>query len=116
MSTTTLDTLDGYQQAARRTINSSLDDRDRLLDASAGLAEEAAEFLGLVRKRVFQQRAVDDARLAEELGDALWCLAIAADCLGLSLSHVAELNQSKLAKRHPGNVRTPESWSRSLKE
>ena len=34
-------TLDDYQRAALRTINPALDDRDRLLDASAGLAEEA---------------------------------------------------------------------------
>ena len=40
-------------------VNPSLDERDRLLDASAGLAEEAAEVLGLIRKQVFQQRDVD---------------------------------------------------------
>lgn len=98
-------TLDEYQQAALRTINPALDDRDRLLDASAGLAEESAEVLGLVRKRVFQQREVDPARLAEELGDALWCLAVTAHALGLSLSRVAEANQAKLALRHPGGYK-----------
>ena len=115
------DSLDSYQAAARRTINPALDERDRLLDASAGLAEEAAELLGLVRKRVFQKREVDASRLTEELGDVLWCLAITADCLGVSLSKVAEANQSKLARRHPDGFQTsasrgPESWSRSLKE
>jgi NTP pyrophosphatase (non-canonical NTP hydrolase) len=94
-------TFDEYQQAALRTINPALDDRDRLLDASAGLAEEAAEVLGLVRKRVFQQRDVDLAKLTEELGDVLWCLAVTASSLGLSLSAVAAANQAKLAKRHP---------------
>ena len=49
-------TLDSYQQAALRTLNPSLDERDRLLDASAGLVEEAAELLGLVSKKVFQNR------------------------------------------------------------
>jgi NTP pyrophosphatase (non-canonical NTP hydrolase) len=115
------DSLDAYQAAARRTINPALDDRDRLLDATAGLAEEAAELLGLVRKRVFQKRDVDEQRLTEELGDVLWCLAIAADCLGVPLSRVAEANQEKLARRHPEGFRSskergPESWSRSLKE
>ena len=52
-------TLDEYQQAALRTLNRALDERDRLLDASAGLAEEAGEVLGLMRKRVFQGRDVD---------------------------------------------------------
>jgi NTP pyrophosphatase (non-canonical NTP hydrolase) len=114
-------TLDDYQRAALRTINPTLDDRDRLLDASAGLAEEAAELLGLIRKRVFQGQAVDEARLTEELGDALWCLAVTASTLGIPLSRVAEANEAKLRLRHPNEFtrppsRGPENWSRSHKE
>jgi NTP pyrophosphatase (non-canonical NTP hydrolase) len=97
--------LDDYQRLALRTINPALDDRDRLLDAGAGLAEEAAEVLGLIRKRAFQGKDVDPARLTEELGDVLWCLAVTAHALGLSLSTVAEANQAKLARRHPGGFR-----------
>jgi NTP pyrophosphatase (non-canonical NTP hydrolase) len=97
--------LDDYQRAALRTINPDLSDRDRLLDAGAGLSEESAEVLGLIRKRVFQQREVDEARLIEELGDVLWCLAVASSSLGISLSNVAAANLSKLADRHPGGFR-----------
>ena len=97
--------LDDYQRSALRTVNPALDDRDRLLDASAGLAEEAAEVLGLVRKQVFQQREVESARMVEELGDVLWCLAVTADALGISLSNVAEANQEKLARRYAGGFR-----------
>jgi NTP pyrophosphatase (non-canonical NTP hydrolase) len=93
--------FDDYQQAALRTLNPSLDARDRLLDASAGLSEEAGEVLGLVRKQVFQGRQVDRDRLIEELGDVLWCLSVTAHTLGISLSEVAQQNQEKLAKRHP---------------
>jgi NTP pyrophosphatase (non-canonical NTP hydrolase) len=109
-------TLDDYQHAALRTVNPSLDPRDRLLDASMGLAEESAELLGLVRKRVFQNREAGQAKLTEELGDVLWCLAVTADALGLSLSEAAAANQAKLAKRHPDGFRSPAEWSRSLKE
>ncbi len=94
-------TFDDYQHAALRTVNPALDQRDRLLDAGAGLAEEAAEVLGLIRKRVFQNRDVSDARLTEELGDVLWCLAVTADTLGLSLLEIAEANQAKLRERYP---------------
>ena len=94
-------TLDDYQQAALRTVNPALDERDRLIDASAGLAEEAAEVLGLVRKHVFQGKAADNERMIEELGDVLWCLAVTAHALGVPLSAVAEANQAKLARRHP---------------
>jgi NTP pyrophosphatase (non-canonical NTP hydrolase) len=98
-------TLDDYQRTALRTVNSSLDERDRLLDASAGLAEEAAEVLGLIRKRAFQGKDVDQSRLTEELGDVLWCLAITAHTLGVSLSAVAATNQEKLMRRHPDGFR-----------
>lgn len=113
--------LDEYQQAALRTINPALDDRDRLVDASVGLVEEASEFLGLVRKRVFQQRDIDQARLTEELGDVLWCLAVTAHTLGIPLSHIAKANQDKLRRRHPEGfnaegTRPVERWSRAPKE
>jgi NTP pyrophosphatase (non-canonical NTP hydrolase) len=113
--------LDSYQQSALRTINPALDDRDRLLDAAAGLAEESAELLGLVRKRVFQQREVGESRLTEELGDVLWCLAVTAHALGIPLSRVAQENEAKLRRKHPNGftregAREPDSWSRSQKE
>lgn len=99
MSTT--NELDAYQDAAARTINPALDDRQRLLDAAAGLAEEAGEVLAHARKHVMQGRELDREALARELGDALWCLAIAARCIDLPLSDVAARNLDKLRKRHP---------------
>lgn len=97
-----LRTLDDYQLAASRTINPSLDETQRLLDAAAGLAEEAGEVLGHVRKHVMQGRGLDRDALAEELGDALWCLAITASSAGLTLEDVAGRNLAKLRARHPG--------------
>lgn len=93
--------LDAYQAAAARTINPALDDEHRLLDAAAGLAEEAGEALAHVRKHVMQRRTLDRDALARELGDALWCLAIAARCIDLPLSEVAARNLDKLRARHP---------------
>lgn len=93
--------FDIYQRAAARTVNHALSDEARLLDAAAGLAEEAGEVLGIVRKHVMQKRPLDRAALIEELGDALWCLAMVADTLGVSLAAVARSNESKLRARHP---------------
>lgn len=98
-------TFDEYQRGAPRTANPTLTPDQRLLDAAAGLAEEAGEVLGLVRKRVFQQRESDRDRFVEELGDALWCLAVTADSLGISLDEVAQGNVEKLARRHPTGFR-----------
>jgi NTP pyrophosphatase (non-canonical NTP hydrolase) len=94
--------LDAYQQAAARTINRALSDEQRLLDAAAGLAEEAGEVLGHVRKHVMQGRPLDRDAVLTELGDALWCVAIAAQSLGVPLSEVARMNEAKLRARHPG--------------
>jgi len=99
-------TLDEYQQAALRTVNLALGPNERLLDAAAGHAEEAGEVLGLVRKHVFQQRATDRERFVEELGDALWCLSVAADALGVSLGEAAAANVRKLEQRHPDGFQT----------
>ena len=94
-------TFDEYQRAASRTRNHVLSSDDQLLDAAAGLAEEGGEVLSLVRKHRFQGRELDQKRLVEELGDALWCVATAASTLGISLEQVASSNLEKLQSRHP---------------
>jgi NTP pyrophosphatase (non-canonical NTP hydrolase) len=91
-------TLDAYQRSATRTVNPALDDSQRLLDAAAGLAEEAGEVLGHVRKHVMQQRPLDRDAVVKEL----WCVAIVSASLGVSLSEVANVNEEKLRARHPG--------------
>lgn len=90
-----------YQRTASRTLNASLDDRDRLADAAAGLAEEAGEVLGLVRKHLYMGHALDRERLTLELGDALWCLSAVAGAVGVTLDEVAESNLAKLRARYP---------------
>jgi NTP pyrophosphatase (non-canonical NTP hydrolase) len=94
-------TFDEYQAAAARTLNPALEDRDRLLDAAAGLAEEAGEVLAEVRKHAFQGRPLDLPRVREELGDLLWCAAAVAASLGISLGSAAAGNVEKLRRRHP---------------
>ena len=100
--------LDGYQEAAARTINPSLDGERRLLDAAAGLAEEAGEVLAHVRKHLMQGRILDRDAVLDELGDALWCVAILARELGAPLSTVASRNVAKLRARHPEGFRAPD--------
>ena len=90
-----------YEAAAARTINPALEANDRLIDAAAGLAEEAGEVLALVRKHLYQGQALDCDRLEKELGDALWCLAMTARAAGLSLDIIAAANIAKLESRHP---------------
>jgi NTP pyrophosphatase (non-canonical NTP hydrolase) len=93
-------TFDEYQSAARRTMNARLTENERLLDAAAGIAEEAGEVLAHVRKHLYQNRPLDRDRLAEELGDVLWCVAAVATMCDLELSSIARQNQAKLIARH----------------
>ena len=93
--------LADYQVIAARTANNALSADDRLLDAAAGLAEEAGEILALVRKQRFQARELDHDRMVVELGDALWCLTMVASTLGVSLDAVADRNVAKLQARYP---------------
>jgi len=104
-----MQSFDDFQRSALRTTNPALTPDERLLDAAAGLAEEAGEVLGLVRKRVFQQRETSAERFVEELGDVLWCLAVTADTLGISLGDVAAANVRKLEQRHPRGFRAGDS-------
>ena len=97
--------LNEYQRSALRTVNTALTTDERLMDAAAGLAEEAGEVLGLVRKRVYQQRETPREKLVEELGDVLWCLAMTAESLGVTLEQVATANVAKLQRRHPDGFR-----------
>jgi NTP pyrophosphatase (non-canonical NTP hydrolase) len=106
-------TLNDYQAAARRTRNTALAPTDLLVDAAAGLAEEAGEVLGIVRKHAFQQFAVDREHATKELGDVLWCLATVADALGVTLDEVAETNLAKLRRRYPDGFSVESSRTRT---
>lgn len=94
-------TLNDYQTAATRTVNPRLSESERMLDAAAGLAEEAGEILGVVRKHAYQSRPLDRDALRAELGDALWCLAMTARSAGIDLDDVATSNIAKLQHRYP---------------
>lgn len=99
-------TFADYQTAAARTMNPKLTGNERLLDAAAGVAEEAGEVLAHVRKHVYQGRTLDKDKLAEELGDVLWCVAATATAAGLSLEKIASSNTEKLALRWPDGMPT----------
>jgi NTP pyrophosphatase (non-canonical NTP hydrolase) len=106
-------TLDEYQRAAARTMNAGITDGERLMDAAAGLSEEAGEVLGLVRKHVYMGHPLDRERITRELGDALWCVAAVATCIGIRLDDVAARNVEKLQRRYPEGYSDEASRARS---
>jgi NTP pyrophosphatase (non-canonical NTP hydrolase) len=93
--------LNEYQQAAKRTA--IYPDHHRVLYPALGLASEAGEVAGKIKKVLRDQdgdfgRAPIEA-IKGELGDVLWYVAALAGDLGLSLEAIAAANLDKLASR-----------------
>jgi NTP pyrophosphatase (non-canonical NTP hydrolase) len=93
--------LDDYQRAARRTAIYA--DRYRVIYPALGLASEAGEVAGKIKK-VLRDRDGDFAQapleaIGDELGDVLWYVAVLAADLGMSLEAIAADNLAKLEAR-----------------
>jgi len=76
-----------------------------------GLASEAGEFAGKVKKAI-RDNTYDADAMAAELGDVLWYLARAAAELDYHLSTIAEMNVEKLKSRKERNVISGEGDNR----
>ena len=94
-------TFDDYQSLALRTVNPSLTPNQRLGMAALGLCGESGEAGEVVKKHLYHHAALDRSALIKETGDALWYIALMCDCLGISLSELAQLNIDKLQARYP---------------
>lgn len=107
-------TADDYQRAALRTAQADrLSADELLLNGVMGLCGEAGECIDLVKKARFQGHELNTEKLAEELGDVAWYLAVAAHGLGIPLSSILEGNVEKLMKRYPGGFDKARSMNRS---
>lgn len=93
--------FDQYQDF---TDDTAIYPEDKGLEYTAlGLASEAGEFAGKVKKWIRDGKKDDDALVAE-LGDVLWYVAQAAAAMGVHLSDVAKMNVDKLKSRKERNV------------
>lgn len=104
---------DVYQQQALKTAGEFADKTEQLVFSQAGLHSEGGEFANRVYKHVWQGHPLDHKKTIEELGDALWFVACAADALGVTLSDVMRANNLKLALRYrSGGFSVDESLAR----
>ncbi len=95
------DSLDSYQYAATRTLPDGEALADKLKMLALGLSGESGEVADLIKKHCYHGHDLAVDRVVRELGDVLWYLAVLAGVLGVSLSHVAAVNISKLKERYP---------------
>lgn len=100
--------MDRYQEYAGETDEylerCNHDETVALLCLAAGLASEAGEAAGKIRKlfRDAQGMDIDGSRgeaIAAELGDTMWYVARTAAALGYSLEDIAIANLDKLRDR-----------------
>lgn len=90
--------MNEYQRAAMATAVYPRNRQTALTYTALGLASEAGEYAGKVKKLL--RDAVWDVEAAKaELGDVLWYVAACADALGLDLEDIAAANLAKLADR-----------------
>lgn len=94
-------TANEYQQDALRTEAGMFKEYPRILNGLMGLNGEAGECIDLLKKAYFQGHTLDRERMAEELGDVAWYLAISADAIGYDLESIMALNVAKLKARYP---------------
>jgi len=92
--------MDNYQRSSLRTWNQARTKRERLLNATLGLGE-LGEVQNIVKKWAYHGHDLDVGDIADELGDALYYIAIMAHELELKLSTVASMNAEKLRARYP---------------
>jgi len=93
--------LNEYQELAARTANTDLGLKDRLAMTGLGLVGETGECADLVKKHLFHGHPLDKDKLAKELGDVLWYVAIMANSIGLGLDEIGDRNIAKLRARYP---------------
>lgn len=73
----------------------------RLNHAIIGLAGEVGELAATVEKWLYYGQPLDRVHLLDELGDALWYIALACNAAGLNLGDVMAANIAKLKARYP---------------
>lgn len=96
-------TFDEYQTQAMTTNLAKSDQFKELMQQVLGLGDEAGGVLALFKKWIRDDNAditkLDKTKVAKELGDILWYIAVVAQYLDISLDTIATLNVEKLKSR-----------------
>ncbi len=104
-----------YQILAERTAKSMPSKVEDLVHAALGLSGEAGEFTDAVKKSYIYGKPLDVHNLIEELGDAMWYIALAASKLGVGLEDIMQLNIQKLQRRYPEKYSDADAIARADK-
>ncbi len=89
-----------YQKLALRTASKESMENP-ILNGILGLGGETGECEDLLKKHLFQGHELDKAKMAKELGDVAWYLALTAYAIGYDLEDILRMNIDKLKARYP---------------
>lgn len=104
-----------YQIQAIRTQGVFESKLEQMNCAAMGLAGEAGEVVDYMKKVDWHGYELDKNKVAEELGDVLWYVALMADAIGIGMAEVAERNIEKLRERYPAGFDPERSRNRRVK-
>ena len=113
--------IDTYIEDAKRTesllsIEGLSEKQIRLIHAQMGIQTESAEFTDALKKHIFYGKKLDEVNLREEIGDMLWYIAIALDCLDSNFETEMKINIDKLKARYPEKFSEEKAEIRDLKK
>lgn len=107
-------TINEYQKEALRTYSGmNSENNGTLMNAALGLCGEGGEVADLVKKAVFQGHEIDKERVAKELGDVAWYIALGAHAIGYDLETIFQMNVDKLRARFPDGFELNKSLNRN---
>lgn len=90
--------FDTYQEGTNLTVSESV--QGDVIYFALGLGSEAGEVVDIIKKAIRDSGGEFDAiSMVKELGDVLFYVAQLAECVGVNLSDVAQMNRDKLASR-----------------
>lgn len=89
-----------YQRLALRTASEEAMENP-VLNGVLGLGGETGECEDMVKKHLFQGHDLDKDKMAKELGDVAWYLALTAHGIGYELEDILQMNVDKLRARYP---------------
>lgn len=82
----------------------------RLDNGGRGLADDAGEVNGVIKRYIEYGEPLDTAGLLEECGDCLWRICQVLAAAGLTLEQCMDANLAKLKVRYQGEYADKKAW------
>ena len=101
-----------YQEKAKRTVNTNLQDDDQLSNLCMGLCGESGEVVDYLKKYLYHGHKLEKEKLFEELGDIMWYLTNIATLFKLPMDNILDVNIKKLEERYPEGFSEEKSINR----